>query len=476
MNPDDPKNPDFVQKPGSVDLSFSLEACPLEYSVAVGGMRLYLEKAEDNMGAPVFLNYNSVASAKISEQLTTDLPTGVTKRYVINQVSGTPIAFDFKAGETVMKPSGNGAASNARAELRTATGTVTTDPAQATKLRQYRSAGGYMEFSLANGNILKWSGPTGRSLDFPVDPATGTAAMGLEVLRENGKIRQVKSPAGMLDVIPDSDGRGYRVVPYLPSEVGSKSGAFYSLAPNARPKKSVHIVHPLGTSKLVSTFTDHSPAGFQDRVRVLTYTYVETFDGGHEWKLATEADGLTLTSNRHVIPDHDKPGMRRVVGEVTDGTGKLLIRKEVVQQFEAAWNGWTDVQEIETPAGDSALRMVRNYRYGTTLGQNDFRKLNWQMTDTGRVYEFKYDSEGRMIQRSSPWLDGADGKLLIEKYAYVPFGPGEVVLPGDERPRTTTVEVGTSGASNNPVLSKSYFAAYNDAANGGCHTVVVIRW
>ena len=465
-------NPDGTPKaPGSVDLSFSLDACPLEYSVAVGSLRLYFETPEENMGDPVYLKYNSVAGAKISEQSTTNLPAGAVKRFTIDQLSGKPLAFELNAGAMVLKPTGSGASSRARVELRTDTG-VTGDPAAATRVRQYRSAGGFMEFSATNGNILRWSGPTGRFLDFPPDVATGTASIGLEVLRDGEKIRQVKSPAGLLDVVPDSDGRGYRVATYLPSEVGSKSGAFYSLAPNARPQKTVHIVHPLGTSKLVSTFTNHSPAGFQDRVRVLTYTYEDTFDGGHEWQLATEADGLTLTSSRHVIPDHDKPGMRRVVREVKDGTGKLLTRKEVVQQFEAAWNGWTDVQEIETPAGDSTLRMVRSYRYGTTPGQNDFRKPNWQMTDTGRVYQFKYDAEGRMIERSSPWLDGADGKLLIEKYAYVPFGPGEVVLPGDERPRTTTFEVGTSGASNNPVLSKSYFAAYNDAANGGCHTVV----
>lgn len=475
---EDDKDPDAAnpkggppKAPGSVDLTFSLEACPLEYSVAVGGMRLYFEKAEENMGDPVYLEYNSVAGARVIEQITTGLPAGVVRRYMIAQVSGKPLAFDLLTGNPVMKPSGSGASSDARAELRTESA-ITTNPALATRLRQYRSAGGYMEFALPAGNILKWSGPTGRSLDFPVDPAEGTAAMGLEVLRAGGKIRQIKSPAGMLDVTVDLDGRGYQVVTYLPSEIGAKTGGFYTLAQNAKPTKSVHIVHPAGTLKLVATYTDHSPEGSQDRVRTLTYTYNDTFDGGHEWDMMTEADGLTMKSTRHVVPDHDLPGMRRVVREVTDGAGKLLTRMEVVQQFETAWNGWTDVQEIETPAGDVALRTVRSYRYGKTPGQNDFRKLNWQMTETGLVYEFKYDAEGRMIERRSPWLDGAGGLFMIEKYSYVPFGPGEVVLPGDGRPRTTTVEVGTADGGNNPVISKSFFAAYNDAANGNRHTVI----
>jgi len=463
--PDQPKAEDGgpPSAPSSVDLSFSLDACPLEYSVAVGKLRLYFDKAEENMGDPIYLNYHSVAGSKISEEITTGLPAGVVKRYTIQQLSGKPLSFDVLAGTNgVLKPSGSGARSRARVELRTETG-VTTDPALVTRIRQYRSAGGFMEFSAANKNILRWEGPTGRTLTFPVDPQAGTTEMGLEVLREGTKIRQVKSPAGLLDVVADEDGRGYQVVTYLPSEIGPKAGGFYSLASNAKPKRTVHVVHPLGTTKLVATFTDHSPDSAADRVRKLTYTYIQTFDGGHEWDMMTEADGMTLVSTRHVVPDHDVAGMRRVVREVKDGSGTLLTRKEVVQQFEEAWKGWTDVQEIETPGGKPELRTVRSYRHGKNPSANDFRKINWMMTETGRVYEFKYDTQGRMIERRSPWLDGAGGQLIVETYAYEPLVAGEVVQPGDERPRTTTVAVG--GA----VISKSYFAAYSD---GGRHTVI----
>ncbi|HEY8962525.1 MAG TPA: RHS repeat-associated core domain-containing protein [Luteolibacter sp.] len=457
--------------PGSVELTFSLEACPLEYSVSVGALRLYFDSPVANMGDPVYLEYHSVAGAKIASQTTTNLPSGVLRRFTINQLSGKPLTFELRSGESVLKPYGSGADSRARSELRTDTA-ITTDLNQATRLRQYRSAGGYMEFSIANGNVLRWVGPTGRALNFPADPQTGTASMGLEVIRVAGKIRQVKSPAGMLDVVPDADGRGYRVITYLPSEIGGKNGELYTLVANASPQKTVHVVHPLGTKKVISTHTDHAPAGSPDRVRTLTHEYVDTFDGGHEWTLITAAEGVSFTSTRHVIPDLDRPGLRRVVREVKDGTGKLLTRKEVVQKYETSWEGWTDVQEIETPAGDPALKQVRAYRYGITAGQNDFRKLNWQMTETGLTYEYRYDATGRMIERRHPWLDGADGRCYIEKFDYTPHDPGEVVLPGDERPRTTTVEVGIPGATGNPLLAKTYFAAYNDASNGGKHTVI----
>ena len=463
--PNPPKNP------GSVDLTFPLEAWPLENSAA-GGMRLYFEAAEENMGDPAFLNYNSLASARISEQLTMNIPFDVIRRYVVNQVTGIPLVFDLKAADPLLRPSGNGAASGDRAELRTASGTVTSDPAQATKFRQYRSAGGYMEFALPAGNILKWTGPTGRGLDFPVDPAAGTASMGLEVLRENGKIRQVKSEAGMLDVVTDADGRGYRVVTYLPSEIAAKAGDFYPLVSNAKPSRTVHIVHPLGTVNLVATFIDHAPDSTQDRVRTLTYSYIYTFDDGHQWDMMTEANGLSLKSTRHVIPDPDKAGMRRVIRQITDGSGKLLMRREVIQQFETAWNGWTSLQTIDTPAGDVALRKVQSHRYGPCGGNTDSRKINWKRAENGSVTEFKYDVEGRLTERRSPWLDGADGKLIIEKYSYVPLAPGEVILSGDNRPRTTTREVGTVGGVGNAVIQKTYFADYDDAANGGRHTVI----
>jgi RHS repeat-associated protein len=457
--------------PGSVELTFSLEACPLEYSVSVGALRLYFDSPVANMGDPGYLEYNSVAGAKIATQTSTGLPAGVARRYTITQLSGKPLTFELRNGESVMKPYGSGADSRARAELRTDTA-ITSDLNQATRIRQYRSAGGYMEFSIANGNVLRWVGPTGRALDFPVDPQTGTASMGLEVVRVAGKIRQVKSPAGMLDVVPDADGRGYRVITYLPSEIGGKSGDLYTLAANASPQRTVHVVHPIGTKKVISTHTDHSAAGSSDRVRTLTHEYIDTFDGGHEWMLTTAADGVSFTSSRHVIPDVDRPGMRRVIREVKDSTGKRLLRKEVSQKYEASWEGWTDVQETEIPGHESALKRVRAYRYGNVQGQNDFRKLNWQMTETGLTYEYRYDVTGRMTERRRPWLDGIDGRYYIEKFDYTPLGSGEVVLPGDERPRTTTVEVGIPGASGNPVLAKSYFAAYNDATNGGRHTVI----
>jgi RHS repeat-associated protein len=490
---DDDKDPDTKRPettppkaPGSVNLSFSLEACPLEYSVAVGGLQLYLDAPTANMWDPILLKYNSIAAAKVGQRqrlpaplnrtaggIATpapspdDLPNNVKVRYIVTQISGQPLAFDLYAGNPILKPSGSGASSNARAELRDDAGVILSTNTFATRFRQYRSAGGYMEFALPAGNILKWVGPTGRALDF----TSGTSAMGLEVISPSGPIRQVKSPAGLLDVVPDSDGRGYRVVTYLPLEVGVKSGNLFTLTPTAQPSKTVHIVHPLGTQKLIATFTDHGPDSTQDRTRTLTYTYVPTFDGGHEWDMKTEADGMAMSSTRRVIPDPDAAGMRRVVREVTDGSGKLLLKKESVQQFFTQWNGWTTLQDIQTPAGDVSLRTVQTYRYGIDSSNTDFRKLNWQMTENGSVYEFKYDAEGRMIERRHPWLDGADGKYIIEKYAYVPFGPGEVVLPGDGRPRTTTTEVGTVGGSN-PIISKSYFAAYNDAANGGRHTVI----
>ncbi len=458
--------------PGSVDLNFTLAACPLEKSVASGSLRLYFEEPVENMGDPVFLKYNSLAEAEISSQVTTGLPAGVAKRITVNQLSGKPLSFELRSGESVMKPYGSGGASRARVELRTNSGT-TTDLGAATIIRQYRSAGGYMDLDAATGKIKAWAGPTGRTLDLSTDPESGPNAAGLEVLRNGDAVRQVKSRAGLLDIVPDASGRGYRVITYLPSEVGSKAGTLYQLVSDAKPKQTVHVVHPLGTQRLVVTYTDHSPDGSPNREQVLTYQYKNAFDGGHEWTLTTESGESTFVSTRRVIPDLDQDGLRKVVRELKDGTGRVLVHKEMIQKYETSWEGWTDLKEIEIPANDASQKIVRSFRYGTDPGANDFRRVNWQTNEAGITYTFKYDAQGRMIERVRPWLDGAGGQSLIETYDYTPHGPGEVVAPGDERPRTTTVEIGTPGAGSNKVVSRSFFAAYNDAANGNCHTVVM---
>lgn len=458
-------------EPGSVNLKFSLDACPLEYSIASGGLKMYLAEPVANMGDTSLLEYTSIANAKIREQITEDLPAGVDVRFVINQVSGKALYYDHKPGALVLYPSGNAAFSSSRVQLYTAADEITSDLTLAVKLRQYRSAGGYMEFSIESGKIIKWSGPTGRGFDFSEDATDGTHSIGLDIVTITDKIRQIKTPAGMLDIVSDTDGRGYSVITYLPSEVGDKVGEIYATIADAKPKSTVHVRHELGTLDLVATYTDHAPDTANDQVTVMTYSYVETFDGGHEWKLKKEADGISITNLRHVIPDNDIPGMRKVIREIVDGTGTILSRKEVLQQYEELWSGWTTIQDVMIPGNDKSLQQVQRYRYGKDPLANDFRKKNWMMLDTGRVYEFSYDSEGRMTERRSPWLDGDDGMLIIEKYDYQPHVVGETVLPGDGRPRTTTIEVGAVGGTN-AVLSKSYFAAYDDASNNNRHTVI----
>ena len=463
---------DDPDDPSSVDVTFSLAACPLEYSISTGRMRLYIDEPVENMGDPVHLKYHSIANAKIVERITEGLPANVTERIVIRQVSGKTMQFDHKDGDPVIRPSGNAAFSSARLQLYDAAGQITSMIAEATTFRQYRSAGGYMEFSAETGDITKWAGPTGRGLSFPENPSEGVVSMGLEVVRVGEIIRQVKSPAGMLDVIVDGDGRGYKVITYLPSQVGDKSGDLYQLIADAKPQRTVHVQHLVDAMSLLITQTDHAPAdGGQDRVRVSTFKYVDTFDGGHAWELEKQAGDMKLSSVRHVVPDKDIPGMRKIIREIKDAAGAVTFRKEVIQQYQETWKGWTTLQTADYPGGDEALKKINRYRFGIDPSKNDFRKRNWMMTHTGKTYEFFYDDQGRLTERRSPWLSGAGGLLLIEKYDYTPHVSGETVLPGDGRPRTTTKEVGSVGGQN-AVISKSYFAAYNDTANNNRHTVI----
>ena len=459
------------KNPGSVELEMGLDACPLEYSVAGGSMRLYLDKPVENMGDPILLEYNSIATAKVVSQKTLGLPVGVDYECEIKQLSGQPISFQMKSGAQVLLPIGQHADTSARVELRTASA-VTNDPALATLIRQYRSSGGHMEFDKTTGHILRWASPTGRGIDFAADGSGNVAAIGLEIVRAGLAIRQVKSPAGLLDVVTEPSGRGYTISIFMPDQVGPKSGSLYATISGAKPMKSLKVIHPLNSNQLLATFTDYSTGSIPDRIRTFTYDYRNTLDDGHEWMLTKQVDGITLLSSRHVEPDINQPKFKRVIRELKDLQGNIFSKDETLQRYEDAWQGWTDVQQIETPGNDLNLRLVRSYRYGIDPVKPDFRKLNWMQTDTGMIYEFKYDTQGRMIARSRPWLDGGSSGSFVEKYDYAPLLPADVVRPGDERPRTLTIEIQSAAGLTLAIISKAYFAVYPDSANANRQTVI----
>jgi hypothetical protein len=268
-------NPD--DSPNSISEEVALALSPNEPGLKSGLLKLYIDATGADLGTRKHLEFFAVSEMSIAKTTT----QGSTTNYNIVQAGSTIIPFGIQASSgSVGKPMGGSAYSQARLSFVSGSGAIV-DKSGASSVRQFRSSSSAIDYPVAGGKATRYETKQGRVYTFPL--------AGIEVIREkidgslvvngnygSGLIRQVKTVAGLLDIVVLSP-RSYEVRKYAPEAVGSKINGLYSIT--GAPYFTMSVVAPDNTQNvLVVTKTEGS--------HQTVNSYSITFDGGAEtWTL-----------------------------------------------------------------------------------------------------------------------------------------------------------------------------------------------
>ncbi|RBP40370.1 RHS repeat-associated protein [Roseimicrobium gellanilyticum] len=457
------------EKLGSIDMEFPLSAFPFEPGMEGGKLWLYVTKPDSgaspvSMAAISRLRYHSLATMQVTS-FQASPAEGIALRCDIEQASGLTITFEIPQGKTIGVPSGQQGDSEARIELLDAMGQVTGDPGAAVQIRQYRAAGGIIVYALPGGQPVQHTTRTGRVLALP---DTGR----VEIIQVNGVIRQVRTEAGLLDVVPTSPPSliNYSVSTYMPGQYGAKTGtpALYSVV-GKKPSRKVTITALSANSLSAKTeeFSRNASNASTTLTTINQYDYATTTE---DWTLTTkDGAGTPIVTQTRVfedLPDHSGGKARKITRIYKDGSNNELYRSTMTQT-QTSWGAWVNGDIQEKSSATAQIETIgRLEQYGTDPRQPSYKRLILQKTAEGNIFRYEYDDHGRMSRRELPWLDNVTGQVQVDIYGYEPLIPEDVVRPGDERPRTMTRSVGGL------ILSRSFLADYTDGANGDRYTQI----
>jgi YD repeat-containing protein len=428
---------------GCIKEAMPLAIAPNEPGLGVGKLNLYIKAANENLASLKFLEYYGLPQMS----LTKTGSVGTTTNYDIVQAGSTKISFATPNGiGEVGKPTGASAYSLARLQHVDAAGSVAPKEI-ATLVKQYRSTSGSCCYPIEGGKAVSYETRAGRTYAFPLS--------GMEVIRlrtdgtfvingeyGNGFIRQVKTVAGLLDIVSLSD-RSYEIRKYAPAQIGAKSGNLWTSI--SSPILTLRIEAPVGTTtQLIVTRTEGSR-------RVVSNYSVAVTGTAETWTKRTGCGAFAYEKSlkREVLPQG--PDFYKVTrsGGVTStpaGTapiGGLLCYQRVSETFKNFPNKSTEsfgtgtvatrVRSCVAPPDDP--NAVGRVRYGKT------RK--------GAEWAAEYDpATDRMNSKISGCVapplrsGGTTIPVKTETYRYdTGFYP--TPPPGDFRPRKTTTTTGT---------------------------------
>ncbi|MGB0155106.1 MAG: RHS repeat domain-containing protein [Verrucomicrobiales bacterium] len=457
---DCPKGGNCPTPLGSIQHWVSLALMPNEPGFGDGSLKLFIEEANANLASGNFLNLYGPVWMRIASQTR----VGDSTEYSIIQAGGSSIVFviddepanpgDFIVGH----PVGGGASSQARVTYVDASGNPATKQ-DAAYLRQYRAGGGYVEFPVNGEFVLRMVTDSGRVYEFdnqlPIDvlvTSKSDGALESELQPDPNKknIRQVKSPAGLLDVVVLGE-RSYEVRKYAPSQITGQDGdGLYET--DGDPVKSLRVEAPAGTNNELSvTLTEGS--------------FVEDFDysvsvpqpGAELWQQTVVQGAFEHQRLLKRSPRDGQPGYRDFSRNY-----QLLQAPSLGGQTDytiaGVSYGYLPVSTSQQFASGLSIARARSYA-NVPWDPNAFGRRTQQTTRDGDTINYTFDNEQRMLTRSRVFADPADGLTKLETYDYLPQENQDVPKLVDFRPRVTTTTVGSE------VVSRS-FAAYFVDGNG----------
>ncbi len=450
--PDEEESND--DSPGCIKEQVTLALAPNEPGLGAGLLRLYIDATGANLGSRKYLEFFGVTEMAVTEATA----QGSATNYSIVQAGSTVMPFSIQsASGSVGKPMGATAFSQARLSFVSSGGTVT-DKSGASSVRHYRSSSGAIDYPVAGGRATRFETKQGRAYTFPL--------AGVEVIREktdgtlvvngnygSGLIRQVKTVAGLLDVVVLSP-RSYEVRKYAPAAIGTKIDGIYQITGD--PHFTMKVEAPGNVQNaLVVTKTEGS--------RQTVNTYAITFSGGAEtWTQTVTSGGFTYD--------------RILKREPLAGLGpdfRRTSRSSLLNAVPAGFGGASTSAKYSL-VSDNYKYMPSSSKQTFSTGKVSERAINyekpdWDINGVGRPKartnslggksDMLYDSgTARMTGKTSTPSKpaGSGGSIPASKsrgYNYQALSDEEIQTPGDFRPRTTTTTLGSV------VVGTSFFSA-----------------
>jgi RHS repeat-associated protein len=458
--------------PSCIIEKIAIAIMPNEPSLGSGMIQYYVEKDDLNFGSRTHLAFyglpSMVAKAPATQPIQNgDMILGTQTVYGITQAGGSVLDFlitRFNQNLTNPPPApvngaptGNGAFSQARV------GIYTPPNSQTSFIRQFRSGDGLADFPAAGGPIARFTTNSGRVYDFPL--------AGFEVLYDYptgavpantpNYLRQVKTAAGLLDVVP-VNARSFFIRKYAPTQVGAKgANGFYTavgepiesysfsspVVPENAPKK-LTVIHKIGTE---------------------TYTTLHTHSYGPEegeiWRQDIVSGSVIWDRILQRKPQPQLgPTYRsdKVIAVCRSGGGTDYGANAPQYSMDNITRDYAPVHSKETFS--SGMSHDRKRSYAPVPGDpNALGPVNEQETSTGSVIDYGYDSLNRMVLRKwtmkVPATGGTAPMTKQESYDYTPLSASEVVKQYDFRPRTTLF------VQDNVLVGRTYNSYYMDSGD-----------
>jgi RHS repeat-associated protein len=445
---------------GSLRERAFIDIAPNQPGLGIGELTYYVEEPKLNFGSPEHLAFNSILNMEAHYAVVTP---GFS-RYTIFQPDGSSILFNLSDTIPPSKPYAKGlpalsadASSQAGVTWTNSSGAFVNKPAlPATlgdRLSQFVPGYGWVHFPITGGLANGFTTITGRVYDWSASSLS--AVMGVEIirklpgsgygvngLRDSGFLRQIKTPAGLLDVVPLTS-RSFIISQYAASQVGLKSGDLYAVTGNAvfsikfeAPSSPglLTTTRSLGTEKYTtnhtvsisgtaSTWTQmHTNGPFQFRRILNTPTYGSTRNSTWKAKLLA-APGMTISPTG---PDD----------YTLTNISQDFFPTSSVQTFN--WSG-------------SPIITTRSQTFPSVVG------LTGTTTDTttGVNTSSTYDTDKRLTQTTVntpvPSGGGSTPSSSTQDYGYT-LTADEPNQPFDFRPRSSTVKYGSD------IIQQEYFA------------------
>jgi RHS repeat-associated protein len=455
----DPTPPSCVRE--TVALAFA----PNDNGLGSGVLQLYIDTTAGNLGSRTFLDFYGIPWMNA-----TKLPNaGTSSVYRISQAGGSFITFAIDdsqvpgpSGYMVGYPVGGEAYSQARITYVDVAG-APTNKAGAVYLRQHRAGSGHVDYPVAGGRAVKFVTTEGRPYTFPfagvefiAERPNGTYVD--NAFQSNDVIRQLKTHAGLLDVVPLTD-RSYEIRKYAPQQVGTRPP--WGLYPvTGSPYFTMKVEAPVAT---LNTLVITKTSGTQQTVT----TYVCTADPltGETWKQTVQKGGFTY---ERVLARSPQVGLGPDYRSST-WTARLLAAPGMTIPA----NPPADYQIESTTYKYAPLSSLQTYKSGASYSRTrTFAAPSWDVNGVGRETaqtkssgtQMGYDIDPatqRMLSRTwtvtVPAGGGSAPTERKEEFDYDPVAPGEMVLPFDFRPRIT------ARLQDGVLTSRTFFSFRTDA-------------
>lgn len=432
-----------------------------------GKLKLYIDKTGDNLASRLNLEFFGIPQMSVTEKndQTSRSDLGIV------QAGGTRLMFGIDStrqpGASVIQgmPMGSGGYSQARISYVDSAGAFS-ERGGASFIRQFRAGAGTVDYPANGGKATRFETRQGRVYTFPLNQ--------MEVIRErangtfvingeygDGLIRQVKTVAGLLDVVPLGD-RAYEIRKYAPQQVGAKSNGLFTAT--SAPHYKTKVEAPADTrNKLTITVTEGSLVTVSNHTITLT-------DGAEEWVEDVAAGEFNYRRSlvKQLAPELGASYKRsKWMAYLMDGGGAAIAQPGTGYEMDMV--SYNNAMVSSTQTHSSGATQSRSRDLGSVLSwdMNGVGRPAGQQTSSGSAISYAYDSESRMTERSftAAFSSGSGGSAppqRREQYSYAALRAGESVGIADFRPRTTTRSSGGTGSGKAFFSAVKINGAYNE--------------